>query len=495
MNLKLFRNHGTFVLIAIAVCGPIQVNAEEISLENALYEAIEENLSLRINAYQTYLREQDLQSAQSKFDPTLFGSVNTSQQKQGWSQSESESTSASVGASQRYSTGTSVSLQSRYIQNDGSRFDAELNQQVGGNSSFNMGITLSVRQALLQGFGKSANMASVWKSEASLAVAELEYKNSLLDAINQTEKAYWAVAYQNAVLELSRSSVALAEDLLDETQQREELGLSTKLDVLQAKANLASQKESFIDSQRGVKDAEDGLLVAMGRLNPNYQDHDLEVGALPDLGREVPSLSDAWSGALVNDLDLMIQQTNIESLGFDKIIAKDRNKSELDFVASGSTSGFSGTRRTDAFSGALEKDGNEWGVGLEFNIPIGKRAGKAYLNQVEASIEREKVRLEQIEQALFLSVRRAWRAYDVSLEKLDASRVTLELQRAAFEQEQAKFKEGLAVFRDVQQAQEALDRAMISELNAWHNAVRSLADLSRLDGSILNRHNINLNFN
>ncbi len=496
MNFKLMRNSGFIVLIALF--GPLRLTAtaqsEALSLNEALYEAIDHNLTLRINAYQTYLREQDIDAAQAKFDSTLFGSVNTSHEQQDWSQSQSDSSNASVGVSKSFAAGTSVTLQSRYIKNDGSRFDTTLNQEIGGNLSHNTGITLSIRQPLLQGYGKMANLASISKAEASLAVAQLDYKNGLLDAINQTEKAYWLVAFQNAQLELSRSSVELAENLLKETEIRAELGKATRLDVLQARANLATQKESYIDSQRAVKDAEDSLLVAMGRLTPDYQERDIAVSVMPDLGDYNPSLSDVWSGALENDLNLLIQETNIESLGFDKIIAKDRNKSELDVVVSGSTAGYSGDRGTKSFWGAFESQGYDWGMGVELNIPIGKRAGKAYVNQIEATIEREKLRLDQIEQSLFLNVRQAWRSYNVSLEKLDAARLTLELQREAFDQEQAKYSEGLAVFRDVQQAQEALDRARISELNAWFAALRALSDLTRLDGSILKRHRINLNF-
>lgn len=496
MNLKL-PSLKRFLLLSSAAFGSLLscANSEEISLDTALYEAIEQNLSLRIDAYQTYLREQDLVAANSKFDSALFGSVNMSREEQDWSMSESENSNARLGVSKSFATGTSVSLQSRYVRNDGSRFDTDLNQQIGGNLSYNAGITVSVRQNLLQGFGKSANMASIWKAEASLAVAELEYKNGVLDAINRTEKAYWQVAFQNAALELSKSSVELAENLLAETEERAELGLATRLDVLQAKANLASQKESFIDSQRAVDDAEDALLVAMGRLNPSYEDQEMIVSAMPDLSDVTPSLEKVWSGAVTNDLDLLVQDTTIESLGFDKVIAKDRNRSELDLVVSGSTSGFSADSRNDAFSGVFENEGREWGVGLELNIPIGKRASKAYLNQIDATIERELLRREQIEQSLFLSVRQAWRSYDASLKKLDAARLTLELQTQAFEQEQAKYSEGLAIFRDVQQAQERLDQARISELNAWFTALRALSDLSRLDGSILDRHNINLNFN
>jgi len=495
MNFRRLRTPGMFIVASVIGIFPRMAFSEDIPLEGALYEAIDHNLTLRINAYQTYLREQDRDAAASKFDTSLFGSVDLTHQVQDWTASRSDSNSARLGVTKSFSTGTSVTLQSNYIKNDGSRFDTTLNQEIGGNLSYNSGITLSVRQALLQGFGKSANMASVWKAEAAVSIAQLEYKNDILDAVNQTEKAYWQVAFQNAVLNLSRSSVELAENLLKETEERAELGLATKLDVLQARANLASRQESFIESQRAVKDAEDELLVAMGRLNPDYEESNIVVSIMPDLGDYTPTLNAIWSGALQNDLNLVMQQTTIESLGYDKIIAKDRNKSELDMVVSGSSAGYSGETGERSFWGAFEKEGYDWEVGLELNIPIGKRSTKAYLNQINATIEREHVRLDQIEQSLFMNVRQAWRTYNVGLEKLEASRVTLELQREAFDQEQAKYSEGLAVFRDVQEAQEMLDRARISELNAWVAALRALSDLSRLDGSLLERHHININFN
>ncbi|MEQ9824531.1 MAG: TolC family protein [Puniceicoccaceae bacterium] len=479
------------------VCTPLvpQASAEMISLNDALYEALESNLTLRINAYQALLREQEVESARAIFDPTLVGSINTSHQEQDWTQSESDRSSVSLGLSKRLQSGTSLSLQSNYLMNDGSRFDSSLNQEIGGNLSHNSGITLSIRQPLLQGFGRAVNMANIWKAEASLAVAQLDYKNNLLDTINQTEKAYWQVAFQDAQVELSKSSVTLAKNLVEETEQRVELGLATRLDLLQARANLASQQESLIDSQRALKDAEDALLLVMGRLDSNYEDVPVEVADLADPSREFPSLDQVWAGALAQDLDLLIQQTQIESLGFDKVLAKDRNRSELDVVVSGSTAGYDSERGSKSFWGAFEPQGHDWGVGLELNVPIGKRASKAQLRQIDATIEREYLRLDQLEQSLFLDVRQAWRSYQVSLEKLDAARLTLELQQEAFDQEQAKYSEGLAVFRDVQQAQQDLDRARISELNAWFAALRALSDLSRLDGSILERHRINLNFN
>ena len=107
-----------FLALAL-VCTPLvpQASAEMISLNDALYEALESNLTLRINAYQTFLREQDVESARATFDPTLFGSINTNHQEQDWTQSESDRSSVSLGLSKRLQSGTSLSLQSNYLMN------------------------------------------------------------------------------------------------------------------------------------------------------------------------------------------------------------------------------------------------------------------------------------------------------------------------------------------------------------------------------------------
>lgn len=493
MNRFSFRKT-TAIILSISFLTSMTRAQEELTLNEVLYETIGSNLTLKVNSFGRYLSEQDVIIARSVFDSSIYGGLQMSKTEQDATLSRSEAKQAYAGVSKSFSTGTSVTLQTNYYGNEGSRFDSDLNQIVGGSTSHNAGIELSIRQPLLRGFGKSANMANIWKAESQLEVARLEYKNWILDIVNLTEKSYWMLAFQNARLGLSQTSVDVAESLLSETEQRAEVGLATRLDVLQAKANLATQHELFIDAERSVQDAADQLLTHMGRLTPDYQDTGVSVGSLPELSAEMPPLAGVWSGALATDLDTRIQRTNMDSLNFNKILAKDQLKTNLDLVLSGATTGLSSDSSGDAFSSALEKQGYDWGIGLEVRVPLGKRSAKSQLNKIEVIMQREQLMLDVMEQSLFQSVRRQWRTLAVSLEKLKATRATLELEEQAFEQAQAKYSNGLAVFRDVQEAQSFLNRARISELNAWITALQAEANLSRLDGTQLDRLQINVNF-
>jgi outer membrane protein len=465
-----------------------------LPLQQAISEAVQNNLGLQIGQFDRSIREQDVVIAEAFFDSRIFGQISTREEEQDFTQSRSENQRVSAGISKTLETGTEISLQSNYGRNDGNRFDSSLNQIIGGNLSHNSSLTLTVRQSLLRGYGRSANLAGVHKAEAQLEIARTEYVNLILDVITQTEKAYWLLAFQQSRLELTRSALQLAESLYEETRQRDAVGLATRLDLLQAQANLANQRETLIDVEREVQEAQDSLLLALGRLDSDSIDVGIKASELGLLNDELPSPHRVWGDALESDLNRRIQLIRMESLGYDRLLAKDRAKSQLDLVLSGSSSGLSRDSASDSFSGVAERQGNDWGVALEFSVPIGKRSAKAQLRQVDLAAEREIVRLSQIEQALFQEARTRWRAVSSGREKLEAVRTTLALEREAFRQAQARYSSGLATFRDVQQAQDALNRALISELNAWLQALQSETDLNRIDGSLLRKHQINLQF-
>lgn len=500
-------SHGIRLFLAISVGFLSCSLSAKLTLDQVIYEAISNNKSLQIESKDPLIQEQNLIVEEAQFDTTLFGSYNFSESdieylvrdntgKLSERTQNNEAISLGGGLRKSFSLGTTVTLQSTYRNSQnlsGEFFDPELNQFVGLDPTYTTSISLSIRQPLLRGFGRSANLAGIHQAQKQIEIAKLEYTNLLLDVVNQTEKAYWRLAFQNARLALTTTSLEVAENLLKETEQREELGLATKLDVLQAKANLASQNENYIEAQRGVEDASDELLTYMGKMAPGMADQTIQVSPLPNLASSVPNIGIAWGGALNTDLDLMIQKLRIESLGFDEIILKDREKTQLDLIFSGSPNGRA-INRKDAITGALEEQGLDASVGLELNIPIGKRASKANLKRVELQIDREELRLERIEESLYQTVRQRLRTFEVSLEKLEAARTTLELRNEFFEQEQVKYTNGLAVFRDVQEAQDDLNRARISELNAWLSALQAKADLARLDGSLLKERNISIEF-
>jgi outer membrane protein len=72
------------------------------------------------------------------------------------------------------------------------------------------------------------------------------------------------------------------------------------------------------------------------------------------------------------------------------------------------------------------------------------------------------------------------------------SRLATQLSERQFELEKARFDAGLSTFRRVQEAQEDLDSARVSELQARVSLRVALAELARLEGTSLERFEIDL---
>lgn len=475
--------------------GGLVLSGNTLTLEDAITEAMVRNLDLRIQEADHRIAGDSVDVARATFDPTLFGEASWAEQEQDRDlyRSSSETGRAGLGVTRQLSSGASLTLRTDYVRSGGSRYDSSLNQIIGADDlNHNSAITASIRQPLLKGSGSRVNLAGIRKAGKRLEIAGLDFRQQVLSVIRDTEKAYWQLAHARARMNRRESAIRLAETLLEETLTREEVGRATRLDVLQARANVASQREILLDAGRQVEEAEDALAVQLGRLEAGVARRDYSVESLRPVGADIPDLGSVWAGALARSLELSVQRANLEVLEEDRLLAKDEMRTNLDLVASASTTGLSQEGARTAYESALEKEGHDWQVGLEVSVPIGKRAAKAGLRQAESVIEREEFRLARMEQDLFRRVRDTHRVLTVGLQKLDAARLTLELETEAFEQQQQRVDNGLASFRDLQESQLAVDRAAIAELDAWLAVLFAEVELAELDGRLLDRHRIDI---
>ena len=96
----------------------------------------------------------------------------------------------------------------------------------------------------------------------------------------------------------------------------------------------------------------------------------------------------------------------------------------------------------------------------------------------------------RIEQELFYELRGAWREFNTGQKRLEVAEVAVNLQEEQFAQEEARYAAGLATLREVLEAQEDMDTAQASYLEAWIDALQARVVISRLDGSLLERHEL-----
>lgn len=457
-----------------------------LRLGEAVHRALEHNLSLGIARLEPQIAADAEVIEEAVFDFSLFGTADYTRRDRPVATDVTEGTETttrrySFGARQPFSTGTIVTAETALVERD-----TNAEQAIGTRDAE---FALGLNQSLWRGFGREVNLAQLRRARIGTETERLRFRNAILDVLAQTETAYWDLAYAYRDRELRESSIRVAESLLEETRERERLGLATRLDVLQARANLAERQEDILFAQQELEAAHDRLLILLGALDESLAlDATSRVSALPEEFAEPPEFSTVWRRTLDQNPDTLVQEAVVEQRRLDRVVARDRTRPTVDLSAGVGVLGVDIDDRWSAYDSALNKDGHFWRVGVQFNMPWGFAAERAQLRQAGRRLEQEEIRLFDIKQRLLEQTRRAWRQLRTSEERLSAASLTLELQEESFEQERSRFETGLSTFRAVLESQRDLDNARNSRLRAVIERIRAEVDLHRIDGTLLERH-------
>jgi outer membrane protein TolC len=454
-----------------------------LDLDEAIALTLENNFAYRIASIDPEIARESVTGQEAAFDVEVFASGQVSQSELSTTDSSTDNRNWQAGARKRLVYGTTVTAQTSLDRDDSSFSEP----------SRAADLSLSIRQPLMRGFGKEANTASIERARAGFEATVESYRDTVQAIIAQTELAYWSVARWQEQLELNKSNLEVAEALLEESRERERVGMVTHIEVLQAEASRAQRLEEIIETTRALGDAYDILLAAMGVL-PDASTSGTEPGhtvdALPESGRELPDFQEMWNLALERDPVLAAQEAVMTQREWEQVVARNAARPNLDLVLSGAYSGADDEDAGSAYGNAFDRDGEYWAVGLEFSMPWSLRQEKAELRSASKRLEQEDIRYADLKQSLFREVRSTWRSLDAVRQSMEAAQLTVELQEATFEREKSKYEQGLSAIRDVLEEQSDLDQARIRLLQSKFNQLSAEIEMARLSGTIFERHGI-----
>ncbi|PXA05163.1 hypothetical protein DDZ13_04165 [Coraliomargarita sinensis] len=469
--------------------GTGEVKSEVLTLDKVIGRALEHNLGLATERYRVANAEDDVVIEEAAFDVELFGSTGLSESLSPARTSaldnantpESESRRAAVGADKLLSTGATVSVDSGIRRRSS-------NNNAARNPDYSADIGISIRQPLLQGAWRRVNLAPLARAKIGAEISLFELRSEVLDLLQNTESAYWDLAYAKADRRLIASSIELAENLLEENKERERLGLATPLEVLQAETELNDREEDLIQAERVIAEAEDRLRRLMGDTSFTAPvEGNLQVNPLP---QDLPGLRPMPAvvrDTVESDVEADAQELGVEVQRINRILARDDIKPDLSLVAGVTYLGRDSDGET-SYRGAYQRNGRDWNVGLELRIPWGTRAAEARLRQTERNLEREKLLLYDLKQQKALAARSVWRAVQAGLRRIEVTRKALELNREAFKQQRARYSSGVVAYRNVLEAQRDFDAARRNQLSALIETLQAQVELSRIDSTILQRN-------
>ena len=129
-------------------------------------------------------------------------------------------------------------------------------------------------------------------------------------------------------------------------------------------------------------------------------------------------------------------------------------------------------------------------VGAQFSYPIGNRAARARDTRSDLTRTRDLRALANMTQLVEQDIRGAYIEVGRSWEQIAATTATRELQEQTLQAEIEKFRLGRSTVLLVTQAQRDLLSAQIGEVQARTAYLKSIVNLYRLEGSLLERRGI-----
>ena len=469
------------------------LSGPSLTLEQCVAQAIAKNFSVRIESYVVSQAKDSLIIARSSYDPTLGVTwqknvtqsplaTNSTNTAAGGTAPYSDSQATTLSVNQPVVTGGTVSADynlSRYATNS---IQSLLNPAYDGQ------VSLNVSQPLLQGAGTDYGRANIRIAEFGVKISRQNFKSAVLTMVYNVESQYFNVIYARRQYAVALDAVKLAQQLLDENVVKRRTGVLTDLDVVQAQSGVATAQSQLIGFKQAMQNAEDSLLQTLGETQFRTPVGPVDFPPLPSTD---VSFDLSYKLARDNGPNLAVIAYTIEQYKLDALKARRNNLPELN-ATGGAGYSAAETSYSQANNRVWSGPGYNWSAGLQFSIPWGMRANRALYRQAMDNVESEQVTRDQADQTLTVQVRAAIRAVQADVEGVTAATSAAALSQKQYDLQKAKFDAGLATSYDVLQAQDELETARNSEIQAEVSLRVALANLRFLEGSSLPNYHINL---
>ncbi len=451
--------------------------------------ALEHNRSLRVQRMNPIIAGTFEELERATFDPVVFGQASAERRRDEFLSptlddtltDESERFNFSAGVGQFFPTGTDLEIGVSQSYRD-PRGDGDPTDRVRG--------FVTVTQALLQGRGLDVNLAQVRQARLDTLASEFELRGFAEALLADVESTYWDYVLARREVEIFEESVAVAEQQLDATRERIEVGQLAETEIAAAEAEVALRRQALINARSSVELLR---LQLIRFLNPepgiDGWDRKIEVldePSVPDV--ELDDVRDHVQVAL--SLRSEIHESHLQLAGQGLSVVQTRNGllPRLDFFVTLGKTGFAnsfgeGFRNVDG-------DGYDATVGVRAEYALGNRQSHANHRRARATHRQAEESIRNLVQLVELDVRSAYTETLRAKEQIDASAATRRLQEEAFRAETEKFDVGLSTVLDISLAQRDLLESQIAEVGAIIDYRKALIDLYRLEGSLLKRRGI-----
>ena len=474
-----------YLSFGILLISPLILHAEpadtkkvQLSLSQAVEQALANNLNLRLKQDDVQLAEGDAQKAQARFDTFLSAEAGAASKEMTplfqHGATEEDRSKLNGKIQKRFTTGTEIDLG---IRNGRFENDAE---GILFDPAYNSTLSLSVSQPLLKGWGTDIQMAEIQSAEKQLQASTHLVDSQAADLAASVKRAYWDLVFAWQDIEVQQLSLTLANTLLEETGEKINAGKLAPVEIYQPQSEVARREETLIASERAIGVADDELKLL---LNSKDWMATFTPTETPDTNPVQLDQEVILSNALTNRPDVKAADLQVAAAKINIRLAEDNIRPSLALVG---LVGYGGTDEdyNDALEAAFANTETEWQIGLNFSVPLANDAAKGTLTKAMATHNKAISNAQLLRLQVKKAVRTTVRDVHLAIKAMEATRKTSLATLKRLEAEQAKFEAGRSTTLDVLIAQDAYSQALSRENRTNIVYVQSLAEIDRIQGLV-----------
>ncbi len=483
----------SLLISGVFACLPFTVNAQEntvnLTLSQAIKMAVEKNLDVKAQLYNPASAEADIRKNKGIYDPLASFLINYQQSttqpasifQAGTLLSREKILEVNPGISQLIPTGATLGLvfDNTWIQNNSDISRGFLNDY------WQSQLALTLTQPLLRNFGREVTELNISVAKFNKEGSMEQFRSKLIDTVAQVRIQYHQLYSLRENLEVKKTSLALAEKILSDTQAQVKAGVLPAMEILNAQFGVATMQKNLIDAERAVKDQVDTLRVLL-QLPLGV---DIIPADTPFTGSYPVDEPDELRKAFAQRPDLKQLEVTLKTSELQSRVARPQTLPQLDFVASAALTGLD-----PKFNRDMEKVGSTdypvWSVGLQFSYPLGNRAAENDYIKTKLKVGQTQTQIKSLEDTVTNDVRNAIRALQSGYKQLDVTARGSAYAEQVLQAYIKKHKVGLATNKDVLDEENNLVTAKGNQIQAVADYNNAITALWKATGELLDKEGI-----
>lgn len=460
-------------LIAVSLLGGIFAGAEEekkeLTLKEAIYQALKNNLDLQVQMSDAELSRQSLRINKAIFIPTLNLSGNVSESNvpssgflSGAEVTKDNDTSMSMTLAQQLPIGGTLSFDVYNGRSTTNTIWSTVNPYLSSRAR------LTLNQPLLKNFGMIATKSEIYIASNNLKMARYQLRQNIIDLVYNVEQAYWNLVLAHQSYEATETALKRAQDLLKQNEIKVKVGSAAPIEILTAKADVASNESALIQADRNIQTAEENLKRI---LNMSKEPATIFPSDKPEIKKMPVDFNEFLEEGLNNRPDMERAKLDLENYKIRVKYAKNQALPELNVSAYYYTTGRGGTLY-DYAPGASPLDPDfdpdtdlilqvkksiwdsldevfsnlykNYSISLNLRIPIGFAREKAQLAQAKINMKRSLLTLQNTENTVYSEIKEVIKQLEANQKLVEADRIAQELQEQRLKAEEKRLSVGLS---------------------------------------------------